>query len=296
MLAAGTLLLTLTATVTQTPEAHAASARLNRKKVTLATGSRYKLKLTGSRGKAKWKSSNKRVAKVSQNGLVTAKKPGTASITAKIRRAKYTCRVTVKKQQKKPVAAVNPISTQQPVQTAKPAQTANPCPTARPVQTANLSQVIRPSQTAKPSQTVKPVQTAAPVQTNKPTDSILTEQTVYTTLNSLRSTYPEGMTLTNSYYYYSPQFGNGYGCYGFAAKLSDTAFGTTKPYQTHSSFDQIKVGDHVRIGNSHSVIVLTKAESSITVVEGNYNSSVHWDRKITAASLASSGFKVYTRY
>lgn len=302
MLAAGALLLTLTATVTQTPEVHAASAKLNCKKVTLSTGNKYKLKLTGIRGKAKWKSSNKRVAKVSQNGLVTAKKTGKASITAKIRRTKYTCRVTVKKQQKKTVATANPISTQQPVQTVKPSPTARPVQTTKPSLVIKPSQIIKPSQTAKPSQTVKPVQTAkpsqtaAPVQTNKPTDSVLTEQSVYATLNSLRSTYPEGMTLTNSYYYYSPQFGNGYGCYGFAAKLSDTAFGTTKPYQTHSSFDQIKVGDHVRIGNSHSVIVLTKAESSITVVEGNYNSSVHWDRKITAASLASSGFKVYTRY
>lgn len=115
-------------------------------------------------------------------------------------------------------------------------------------------------------------------------------------LNSLRSTYPERMPLTNSYYYYSPRFGNGYGCYGFAAKLSDTVFGTEQPYQTHSSFERIRVGDHVRIGSSHSVVVLTKNDRDITVVEGNYNSSVHWDRKITAASLTASGFKVYTRY
>ena len=104
------------------------------------------------------------------------------------------------------------------------------------------------------------------------------------------------MTLTNSYYYYSPQFGNGYGCYGFAAKLSDTVFGTQKAYTTHSSFDKIKVGDNIRIGNYHSVIVLTKGSNYITVVEGNYNSSVHWDRKITSSSLSSEGFQVYTRY
>lgn len=124
----------------------------------------------------------------------------------------------------------------------------------------------------------------------------VTETGAYSVLNSLRSTYPEGMPLNNSYYYYSPRFGNGYGCYGFAAKLSDTVFGTEKSYQTHSSFDRIRVGDNIRIGNNHSVVVLTKSSSYITVVEGNYNSSVHWDRKIASSSLASSGFRVYTRY
>ncbi len=144
----------------------------------------------------------------------------------------------------------------------------------------------------KPSQTQTP---ATPPVSQTPAGSV-TEERAFTVLNSLRSTYPEGMALTNSYYYYSPQFGNGYGCYGFAAKLSDTVFGTQKAYTTHSSFDKIKTGDNIRIGNSHSVIVLTKSPDSITVVEGNYNSKVHWDRKITASSLAGSGFKVYTRY
>lgn len=154
----------------------------------------------------------------------------------------------------------------------------------------------QPAATQKPIATQAPAATQKPVSTTTPSVSNVTEESAYQTLNSLRSTYPEGMTLTNSYYYYSPQFGHGYGCYGFAAKLSDTVFGTAKPYQTHTSFDKIKPGDNIRIGNSHSVIVLTKNANYITVVEGNYNSSVHWDRKITSSSLASSGFTVYTRY
>lgn len=151
----------------------------------------------------------------------------------------------------------------------------------------------KPGTSNKPTMTNKPVTT--PIPEGSPSTAV-TEKSAYATLNSLRSTYPEGMPLTNSYYYHSPQFGNGYGCYGFAAKLSDTVFGTSQPFQTHSSFDKIRVGDNIRIGNSHSVIVLTKENGFITVVEGNYNSSVHWDRKITSASLSSSGFKVYTRY
>ncbi len=146
-----------------------------------------------------------------------------------------------------------------------------------------------PSSTSTPSPSVP---TTTP---NTPSSSV-TEASAYATLNSLRSTYPQGMRLTNSYYYYSPRFGNGYGCYGFAAKLSDTLFGTEKAYPAHSDFSRIKVGDNIRIGNYHSVIVLTKSSNYITVVEGNYNSSVNWDRKITASALANDGFKVYTRY
>lgn len=130
-----------------------------------------------------------------------------------------------------------------------------------------------------------------------PATSKVTERSVYAILKSLRSTYPEGKKVTNtSYFYFSPEFGNGVGCYGFAAKLSDTVFGTEKAYKTHSSFSRIKVGDNIRIGGYHSVIVLTKKKNYITVVEGNYNGMVHWNRKITSSSLTSSGFKVYTRY
>lgn len=161
--------------------------------------------------------------------------------------------------------------------------------------------------TVKPRKTTtsKPQIPSKPQVSSKPTDkpvstppqgAAVTEQSAYAILNSLRSTYPEGMPLTNSYYYYSPRFGNGYGCYGFAAKLSDTVFGKEKAYTTHKSFDKIRTGDNIRIGNYHSVIVLTKQNNYITVVEGNFNSSVHWDRKITSSSLTSEGFTVYTRY
>lgn len=227
------------------------AAKISKKKLTLTKGKHYRLKVKNASGKIIWKSTNKKIATVNKKGTVTAKRAGTAKITAKINKKKLVCKVTVR----------NPLS-----------------------QSSNSSQ--------------KPVTSQAPSSTTVPesSGSSVTEESAYATLNSLRSTYPEGMALTNSYYYYSPRFGNGYGCYGFAAKLSDTVFGTQKAYKTHKSFDLIKVGDHVRIGNSHSVIVLTKEADSITVVEGNYNSSVHWDRKITSTSLTSSGFTVYTRY
>lgn len=265
---AGILVLSLATSLAQGYNADAASAKINRKKVTLSRGKCYTLKVKGCSGKVTWKSSNKKVATVSKKGKVTAKKAGTAKITATVKAKKFTCRIIVRKP-----SCGNGTASQKPSSTQMPSATQKPLPTQVPA-------------TQKPS---------SPSVSQTPAGSV-TEESAYATLNSLRSTYPEGMTLTNSYYYYSPRFGNGYGCYGFAAKLSDTVFGTEKAYTTHSSFDKIKVGDNIRIGNSHSVIVLTKSSNFITVVEGNYNSRVHWDRKITASSLAGSGFKVYTRY
>lgn len=75
----------------------AASVRLNCKKVTLTEGKSYQLKIKGTTKKAKWSSSNKKVATVSKKGLMKGKKAGRAVITAKIDRKKYSCKVTVKK-------------------------------------------------------------------------------------------------------------------------------------------------------------------------------------------------------
>lgn len=307
-LTAGVLAFSLIASMVPGNDSNAASAKINKKKITVSRGTCYKLKVKGISGKITWKSSNKKVATVNKNGKVSAKKAGTAKITAKIRSQKFTCKVTVRKK----IASTNkPVITPSPEATQKPTTTQQPITTQRPTTSQRPAATQRPTSWQWPVVSQRPVASQWPVISQKPATSqnplpsetaapsvsgTVTEETAYNILNSLRSTYPEGMTLTNSYYYYSPRFGNGYGCYGFAAKLSDTIFGTEKPYQTHSSFDQIKVGDNIRIGNSHSVIVLTKEVSHITVVEGNYNSSVHWDRKITSSSLASSGFKVYTRY
>ena len=46
--------------------------------------------------KIKWSSSNKKIATVSSKGKVTAKKKGTATITAKVSGKSYKCKVTVK--------------------------------------------------------------------------------------------------------------------------------------------------------------------------------------------------------
>lgn len=54
------------------------------------------LKMQWAKGKVKWSSSNKKVAKVNSKGKVTAKKKGTAKISAKVGGKTYKCKITVK--------------------------------------------------------------------------------------------------------------------------------------------------------------------------------------------------------
>lgn len=68
---------------------------LSRDKLVLTQGQTGTLKLTGTKQKIAWSSSNEEVAGV-ENGKVYAYEPGTAVITALAGKKKYNCRVTVK--------------------------------------------------------------------------------------------------------------------------------------------------------------------------------------------------------
>lgn len=72
-----------------------AKTRLNKTKLTISVGQKVTLKVKGSRKKAKWSSSNKKVATVSRKGKVRAKKAGKTTITAKVGKKKYRCKITV---------------------------------------------------------------------------------------------------------------------------------------------------------------------------------------------------------
>lgn len=71
-------------------------AVLNKTKVTLYQGKSVTLKVKNNKKKVKWSSSKKSIASVTQKGKVTAKKKGTATITAKVGKSKLKCVVTVK--------------------------------------------------------------------------------------------------------------------------------------------------------------------------------------------------------
>lgn len=68
---------------------------LNKKSAVMIVKDSLQLKLNGI-SKVTWSSSKPSVAKVSSKGKVTAVKTGTATITAKFGKKKYTCKITVK--------------------------------------------------------------------------------------------------------------------------------------------------------------------------------------------------------
>lgn len=78
-----------------------ASLKINKKKLTLARGKSYRLKIKNAKQKVKWSSNKKSVATVSKKGIVKAKKKGKAVIIAKIGNKKLKCKVTVTNKKKK---------------------------------------------------------------------------------------------------------------------------------------------------------------------------------------------------
>ena len=124
-----------------------------------------------------------------------------------------------------------------------------------------------------------------------------TQAQVRRALLVLKKTYRPGRRWTNEqHYFWQAKQCHCYGCIAFAGIASDTAFGKYAPLKRHASFTRIKVGDHVRIGGKHSVIVLQKKRDTIIVAEGNYAGTLRWGRAISRDSLVQSGFSVDTRY
>lgn len=90
-----TLLLMLVAVFVFAVPTQSAGAKLSEKSVTLVVGETLKLKVIGGSGKITWSTKDKKIATVSKDGLVTAKKTGTCTITAKKGNTKLTCKVKV---------------------------------------------------------------------------------------------------------------------------------------------------------------------------------------------------------
>lgn len=127
----------------------------------------------------------------------------------------------------------------------------------------------------------------------------LKEADVQKALFSIKGEYPEGRSWTNDNYYEWKGWtssGGGYGCAGFAFALSDKAFGTRESRQ-HTDFDNIRVGDILRINNDSDSVIVTGIEGDkYTMAEGNYNKSVHWGRVFTLSKIKSIADFVITRY
>jgi hypothetical protein len=121
---------------------------------------------------------------------------------------------------------------------------------------------------------------------------------VYNVLIAQKAIFPEGMHWTNDDYYEwnGGTFIGGYGCAAFAFYLSDAAFGTN-PATIHRDYNNIKVGDILRVYNdTHSVVVLEVKSNSVIVAEGNYNSSIHWGREMKKSEIIDDYSYIMTRY
>ena len=116
------------------------------------------------------------------------------------------------------------------------------------------------------------------------------ETTVYNKMMAMKSEYPEGKPWTDNNKYkwvvtepnhiYNYNFG---GCAAFAAIISDAGFGKDAPIKKvdNPAASTVRIGDILRInGDTHSVIVLGIEDNCFVIAEGNYNSSIHWGRKL----------------
>ena len=116
--------------------------------------------------------------------------------------------------------------------------------------------------------------------------------------------YTEGTPWDNSHTYSNTVEYDGYpaGCYGaggcFAFMMDMMEYASNYEYPirvikgTYDNLPKLHIGDGVRVNNnSHSVLIIGINEDghTVTVAEGNFNSSVHWGRVIDLAD-PNNGF------
>ncbi len=159
--------------------------------------------------------------------------------------------------------------------------------------------IIEPVDTLKEDNLIEDTSIDTSINTSiNTTTPVPSEEAAYEKMIALKEQYPEGMAWTNGnvYAWNGGIYSRGYGCVGFAFILSDAAFGNL-PARKHTDFNNIQVGDIVRINNdTHSVIILSIDDTNVTLAEGNYNSSIHWGRMFTLEHIKAVGDYIITRY
>lgn len=91
-----TVLITLSLVALMPVRAEAAGkVKLNKTKVLLEIDQSYQLVMNNTTAKVKWSTSDKKVVKVNNKGMLTPKAVGSATVTAKVNGKKYNCKVTV---------------------------------------------------------------------------------------------------------------------------------------------------------------------------------------------------------
>ena len=149
--------------------------KLSSKKIVLQVGKTKKLKVKNKPAgvKVTWKSSKKKVATVSKKGKVKAKKAGKTTITAKVGKKKYKCRVIVRNKTNNVSQNVTKLANDNQNVTNKVTVTKPEGTTVRPITTTKPEgTTVRPTTTTKPEgTTVRPTTTTKPEGTTvRPTE------------------------------------------------------------------------------------------------------------------------------
>ena len=138
------------------------TTRLSSKKIVLQVGKTKKLKVKNKPAgvKVTWKSSKKKVATVSKKGKVKAKKAGKTTITAKVGKKKYKCRVIVRNKTNNVSQNVTKPANDNQNVTNKVTVTKPEGTTVRPITTTKPEgTTVRPTTTTKPEgTTVRPTE------------------------------------------------------------------------------------------------------------------------------------------
>ena len=171
--------------------------KLSSKKIVLQVGKTKKLKVKNKPAgvKVTWKSSKKKVATVSKKGKVKAKKAGKTTITAKVGKKKYKCRVIVRNKTNNVSQNVTKPANDNQNVTNKVTVTKPEGTTVRPITTTKPEgTTVRPTTTTKPEgTTVRPTTTTKPEGTTvRPTTTTKPEGT---TVRPTTTTKPEGTSV-----------------------------------------------------------------------------------------------------
>lgn len=164
--------------------------------------------------------------------------------------------------------------------------------------TSKTTTTRKQTTTSTTKKTTSTTTTTTANSTTTTTQKPLTTSEVYSAMIALKDKYPTGTPWdnSNSYSWKGGYYSTGYGCAGFAFMVSDAAFGSRKA-KKHTNFDNIKVGDILRIyDDSHSVIVLSISGDTYTIAEGNLNNAVYWGRKLSLSDIKKTGSYVLTRW
>ena len=84
-----------------------AAANMNKKSISIDVKKTYALKVSGTKQKIKWSSSNRKIATVSPKGVVKGINPGKCTVIAKYGKKKLTCADCHPKRPSVPCSAVS---------------------------------------------------------------------------------------------------------------------------------------------------------------------------------------------